>query len=282
MTRWLLVATLVLLGASPAPVDDLTVGRAAASVVQIQTVDSVGTGFVTDGPRVVTAAHVVERTPWVVTEDGRRHPATVVASDPELDLAVLEVAPKALADLEALTFAGEQPALAEDVYVLTAPHGAGSVTVSRGIVSGIVDHDGRSLLQTDAAVNPGSSGGPVVSSAGEVVGVVSSKREDAEGVGFAVLAAEVTTFLAATPALDGATPALDGATPPSAQAPTAAPPANDALTVALVAAVLVLLVLGRFAHARRRRHQPLAPSPFHIDIELGPTRTTGALDPGRK
>jgi putative serine protease PepD len=276
MNRWLLVATLVLLGASPPPADDLAVGRAAASVVQLQTRDSVGTGFVTDGSRVVTAAHVVEHTPWVVKGDGQRHPATVVASDAALDLAVLAVAPDALADLEPLAFADEQPALAEDVYVLTAPYGTGSVTVSRGIVSGIVDQGGRSLLQTDAAVNPGSSGGPVVSSSGDVVGVVSSKREDAEGVGFAVLAAEVTAFLAEAPT-------GGGVTPPAEPAPAAAPaPNSDVLTVALAATAVALLLVSGFAHARRRRHQPPAPSPFHIDIELGPVRTSDALDPGRK
>jgi S1-C subfamily serine protease len=163
MRRLVLVVTLVLLGASPAPADELAVGRAAASVVQIQTRDSVGTGFIIDGARVVTAAHVVEQTPWVVTGDGARHPATVVSSDAALDLAVLTIAPDAIAGLDPLPFAAERPDLAADVYVLTAPYGAGSVTVSRGIVSGIVDHGGRPLLQTDAAVNPGSSGGPVMS-----------------------------------------------------------------------------------------------------------------------
>ena len=63
-----------------------------------------------------------------------------------------------------------------------------SGSVSRGIVSGYPELEGKRLLQTDAAVNPGNSGGPILSETGEVLGVVSSKYfgVGVEGLGFAV------------------------------------------------------------------------------------------------
>jgi S1-C subfamily serine protease len=275
MNRWLVTATLVLLGASPAPGDGTAVAQAAASVVQIQTHGSVGTGFAIDDGRVMTAAHVVEGAPMVVTMDGRRHPATVLAADAQLDLAVLAVDEDAMAGLTPLEFSTARPDLAEDVYALTAPYGAGSVTVSRGIVSGIVDFDGRQLLQTDAAINPGSSGGPVVSATGDVLGVVSSKLEHAEGVGYAVLAVEVTDFLLAV----GTT----GTTGTTAE-PLAGPATELTSTLPsdlhLLSGLLLLtaLLIGGAIAARKRERQRAALSPFHIDIELGPVRTTSAPD----
>jgi S1-C subfamily serine protease len=278
MNRWLVTTTLLLLAASPAPGDGTAVAQTAASVVQIQTHGSVGTGFAIDDGRVMTAAHVVEGAPTVVTSDGRRHPATVLAADARLDLAVLAVDENAIAGLTPLELSTARPELAEDVYALTAPYGAGSVTVSRGIVSGIVDLDGRQLLQTDAAINPGSSGGPVVSATGEVLGVVSSKLEHAEGVGYAVLAAEVADFLLAV-----GTTGTAGTTGPTAE-PVAGPGTELTSTVPsdlhLLGglALLTALLIGSALAVRKRERRRAALSPFHIDIELGPVRTTSAPD----
>jgi S1-C subfamily serine protease len=272
MNRWLVSATLLLLAASPAPGDGVAVAQAAASVVQIQTHGSVGTGFAIDDGRVMTAAHVVEGAPMVVTMDGRRHPATVVAADAQLDLAVLAVDEDATAGLTPLELSTARPELAEDVYALTAPYGAGSVTVSRGIVSGIVDLDGRQLLQTDAAINPGSSGGPVVSATGEVLGVVSSKLEDAEGVGYAVLAVEVTDFLLTA----GTTGTTAGPVAGPATELTSALPSDLHLLSGL--GLLTALLIGGALVVRKRERRRAALSPFHIDIELGPVRTTSAPD----
>ena len=126
----------------------------------------------------------------VVRPEGRRLTATIVGVDPETDLAVLKVA---AAGLPHLAFA-ESDSLAPGRFVLSfgSPLGL-SQSVSLGVVSAV----GRQLepdapvayVQTDAAVNPGNSGGPLVDVDGRVVGIntmILSRSGGSEGIGFAV------------------------------------------------------------------------------------------------
>ena len=282
ISRWL-PATVLLLAATPAgasadiDVEQSAVARAAASVVQIQTSGSVGTGFVIGGGQVVTAAHVVDGVAAVVTGDGSRLPATVISSEPDIDLALLMV--EGLPDHRPLELAVGLPELASDVYALTAPSGQSGVTVSRGIVSGIVRANGQQVIQTDAAVNPGSSGGPVITADGQVIGVTSSKLDGSEGVAFLVPADEVATLTrsAATTVPPAPTP---GAPPPE---PAATPPVATAWDpVPLgIAALIGVAVAATTITTRRRRRSPTA-SPFHLDIQLGPERITATPERDRK
>jgi len=167
--------------------------EAHRAVVRIESAGGMGAGFLFHSPRhVATAYHVVAipRPIRVKLWSGRYVDARVVATQPKEDLAVLELAAPATG-LEPLQSATTDPVeLGTPVVAIGHPfadlvgereQGLLNWSVSQGIVSGA----GKHLLQTDAAVNPGNSGGPVLGCDGRVLGVVSAKLM-AEGIGFAI------------------------------------------------------------------------------------------------
>lgn len=111
------------------------------------------------------------------------------------DLAVLQTneRPEAYARLS-----GRPPRRGEDVVVLGFPFGlelGKDVTVTTGVVSALSWGDDRRLIRISAPVNPGNSGGPLLARNGALLGVVSSKRNEAENVGGAITVATVQSFL---------------------------------------------------------------------------------------
>ncbi len=141
---------------------------------------------------VLTNAHVVEggRNVTVRTAEGKRLRARVMALEQDLDLAVLQLEgshslPTAqLGDSDGLM-------LGETVVAIGNPLGLG-LTVSTGVVAS-VRRDveikpglHQSFIQTDAAINPGNSGGALVNLEGELIGINTAIRADAEGIGFAI------------------------------------------------------------------------------------------------
>jgi hypothetical protein len=127
--------------------------------------------------------------------------ATVIGSDPARDLALLRTT-RPIAGYK-FVFADRAPALGEDVIALGFPFGL-PLTVTKGSVSGlgrtipIADVKRRQLVQTDAAVNPGNSGGPLLATdSGSVVGLVDLGTTRANGIAFAVSAAVASPLLKA-------------------------------------------------------------------------------------
>lgn len=182
------------------------------AVVHVQTDKSAGSGFVISDRLVVTNAHVVGdaavATVWF--SNGARRESLVVAIDPELDVAILEV-PRVPVSVEPLVIAGEEPAakLGAPVWAWGYPFEDAVVeagfsrapSVSAGIVSAHRSREGIVYLQTDAAVNPGSSGGPLLDATGRVIGVntlvLTPGGEDAEGLNFALdVSAHLDSILA--------------------------------------------------------------------------------------
>ncbi|WP_211247601.1 S1C family serine protease [Cryptosporangium arvum] len=159
---------------------------------------ALGTGVVANADgTILTAFHVVEGATAVTVTfaDGTRSPATVADSAPEIDIAVL--VPERLPDVVVPATLGGGPAIGDDVVAIGNPLGLVDTTTT-GVVSGLNRTVARSgaaplagLIQFDAAVNPGSSGGPLLNSQGQVIGIVVALANPTDagtfiGVGFAV------------------------------------------------------------------------------------------------
>jgi Trypsin-like peptidase domain len=82
----------------------------------------------------------------------------------------------------------------DSVYALGAPRGQ-ELSLTNGIVSGFRESDGQFLIQTTAAIAPGSSGGPLFDSSGRVIGVTTSLLSDSPGIYFSVAATDVVRLL---------------------------------------------------------------------------------------
>ena len=189
--------------ASPAPTAaaSLTVSdiyqRVAPSVVIVRAGHELGTGvIVADDGTILTANHVISGggTITVTFADGTTAQATVAAADPKLDIATLTLAKLPQVIVPATLGGGAD--VGAPVVAIGNPLGL-TDSVSAGVISGL-DRTANTdngkftgLIQFDAAVNPGSSGGPLLDAHGLVVGIVVSLAapdgEDAfAGIGFAV------------------------------------------------------------------------------------------------
>ncbi len=159
-----------------------------------------GVIFAPDG-YILTNSHVVDdaRRITVTLADGRDQPGELVGSDPATDVAVVRIAPPADRPL-AIAQLGDSDRLqvGQLVVAIGSPIGLQS-TVTAGIVSALhrtlPGYSGaliEDIIQTDAAVNPGNSGGPLVNSRGEVVGINVATAAQAQGLSFAIPIKTVT------------------------------------------------------------------------------------------
>jgi serine protease Do len=170
--------------------DDLDGGQ----VIRVPA-ESLGTGFIVheDG-YVVTNHHVVDRARHIAVElaDGRKLDADLISSDAEADLAILKITSEKPLPPLALGDSGDLM-IGETVIAVGNPMGF-SHSVSTGIVSAmhrdLKGPDERVLLadliQTDAAINPGNSGGPLLNAYGQVIGINTAIRGDAQNIGFSI------------------------------------------------------------------------------------------------
>ncbi len=151
-----------------------------------------GTGFLLGRRLVATVEHVIDGAVAIrLVRSGKLlGTATVIGSDSSRDLALLRTS-RPIRGYE-FSLEGRAPALGEDVAVLGFPLGL-PLSVTRGLVSGsdrtipIQGIKRRKLVQTDAAVNPGNSGGPLISlDSAKVVGLVDIGTTEANGLAFAV------------------------------------------------------------------------------------------------
>jgi S1-C subfamily serine protease len=168
--------------------------RPAESPRRRPAVERMGSGFfITPDGYLLTNSHVIRpiRHPEITLIDGRTFPARVIGEDPVTDLAVLRVEHEGTFPAARL---GDSSRLRLGQLVVAIGNPLGfQFTVSAGIISGL----GRALqgpggriiediIQTDAALNPGNSGGPLVDSRGQVIGVCVATLLGAENIAFAI------------------------------------------------------------------------------------------------
>lgn len=165
------------------------------SVFVITSGDSLGSGFAIGENCIITNAHVIgnSKNIQLATQDGKRYKAKLIGMDEDKDIAVLSVSgvkfiPLKVADYDALK-------VGTDVYAIGAPKSM-AYTLTKGVVSA-KDRKigGHSYIQTDAAINEGNSGGPLIDDEGNVIGVNTLKLNNSEGIGLAIPMTVVCAFV---------------------------------------------------------------------------------------
>ena len=165
--------------------------------------EAFGTGFVIEGQRLLTNAHVVAYASQLYVQpsgSSERVAATIAAISTEMDLALLKVDDASFFDNRPPLLLDEDlPKIKLPVNVYGFPVGGEQISVTEGILSridyGNFSTDAQGMrLQIDAALNPGNSGGPALS-AGKVIGVAFQTLQKAENVGYLIPADEVRLFL---------------------------------------------------------------------------------------
>ena len=176
-------------------------GSSNSQSQQVQVGSGSGIILTSDG-YIVTCKHVVDgaETIKVILNDDTEHDAKLIGSDSRSDLAVLKIdatnlTPATLGDSDMLT-------VGEDVIAIGNPLGELRGTATSGIISALsrevtVESTSMSLIQTDAAISPGNSGGGLFNASGSLVGIVNAKASssNSEGLGFAIPVSSVKTII---------------------------------------------------------------------------------------
>ncbi len=165
------------------------------SVFVVYSGNSMGSGFAIGENCIITNAHVINNQydVRIETYGGEIKRAFIVSIDERIDIAVIGVpgasfTPLRVADLSTVN-------IGDDVYAIGAPNSL-AFTLTKGVVSSkerLVSR--QKYIQTDAAINSGNSGGPLLNDAGEVIGVNSYKMSDSEGIGLAIPIDVVVSYL---------------------------------------------------------------------------------------
>lgn len=168
-----------------------------------QSANSTATGFIIDGNRIITNAHAVLNSRFLQVRkegDAKKYKAVVKFISEEYDLALIEVEDKTFFSGTASLKLGTLPLIQEKLTVYGYPLGGDKLSTTQGIVSRM-EHSTYTLTnkkfligQTDAAINSGNSGGPVVSK-GKVVGVAFAGLSSADNIGYFIPVNILNNFL---------------------------------------------------------------------------------------
>lgn len=180
---------------------DEIVARALPAVLLVETAGGRGSAFFVAADRAITNAHVLGAASYatVVNQDGDRFEAFVETRSTDFDLAVLRV--RGLTREPAILALGSalQVRPGQELLAIGSPLGLLQNSVTRGILSGLRRVGPTLVLQTDAALNPGNSGGPLLDRDGRVVGINTSVLRGNPGLNFAVAADHAQALLEGRP-----------------------------------------------------------------------------------
>ncbi len=195
----------------PSPFGDqfnFQVPRMVQKGTQLQEVGGGTAFFVSSDGLLLTNKHVVSDTNaqyTVLLNDGRKVPATVVARDPSSDIALIKVegsgfTPLTVASTDNLKLGQTAIAIGNALGEFRNTVSVGVISgLSRSITAGAGNGGGveqlEQIIQTDAAINRGNSGGPLLNSRGEVIGMNTAVASDAQNIGFAIPAPELRRAL---------------------------------------------------------------------------------------
>lgn len=249
------------------------------SVFVIETDRAIGSGFAVSEKEIITNAHVISDAQRIriITYGGNELPANVVAYDENLDLAILYVeegafSPLPLDSLDAIR-------VGDDVYAIGAPKSM-AYTLTKGIISSkdrIIR--GQQYIQIDAPVNEGNSGGPLLDSNGNVLGVITLKLIDAEGIGMAIPITVVSEWMSGVETSPPVSPGSTSSTTSENVTNTIpeGPPlytqktekVNAGLVIALSISVLLnaILIIGLVV-SRKKNKLDYDQSPDRTDFEI--------------
>ena len=168
-----------------------------------QSANSTATGFIIDGERIITNAHAVLNSKFLQVRkegDSKKYKAVVKFTSEEYDLALVEIEDKSFFNGTVPLKLGTLPEIQEKLTVYGYPLGGDKLSTTQGIVSRM-EHNTYTLTnrkfligQTDAAINSGNSGGPVVSK-GKVVGVAFAGLNSADNIGYFIPVNILNNFL---------------------------------------------------------------------------------------
>lgn len=182
----------------PATAGDLPSALSAAVLVKGSCgpgCGSLGAAVAVSDTELLTAAHVVGEsgTAVIVTESGDGMLAQVVASDPVRDLALLRTATGHR--LPAVTLRSDPPVIGEGAHAVGNPEGERRISDGRVTDFLDIEADGVMDVQTDADIDLGNSGGPLLDDQGRLLGIVVKEHEFDDTIGWATASSEVAAFL---------------------------------------------------------------------------------------
>lgn len=242
------------------------IAHVRTGIVRIETTTcgggEIGTGFLI-GPRLIaTVEHVVDGASSIALKQNGKVVAegAVIGTDSARDVALIR-SDKPIQGYD-FKFFSRTPALGSDVTAIGFPLGL-PLTVTRGTISGLdrtIPIDGikrTDLVQTDAPVNPGNSGGPLITDTGYVIGLVDLGTTQANGLAFAVNAQVADPLLASWKAAPQPLAYTDCGSGSAASTPVAAPPTSspapnqvaDAAAIATIRTHWQLVNDGEYAQA---------------------------------
>lgn len=181
---------------------EINFDKVSASIVTIESVNNRGKSFgsgviISDDGYIITAFHVLSGNLSTVKISGKSYLANLIGFDEYADLAVLKINER---DLEYIEFSDNAALqVGQTVYAVGNPYNLGT-SVSRGILSATGRNFGNpylDIIQTDAAINKGNSGGALVNDRGQLIGLstsIASTSGGSDGVGFALPADKILSI----------------------------------------------------------------------------------------